>query len=65
MSFTFAQSALVFGAALVCANTGVAMATAKAKAIADKTIFIDLLPEQAPAGKGVPSTLLAAKYGEL
>src|SRR5262245_11402896 len=44
MSLALVQSALVFGASFVCAKTGVARATAKVKAIADKTIFIGLLP---------------------
>jgi hypothetical protein len=35
---------------LVCANTGAAKVTVRAKAMADNNIFISLLPGWAPAG---------------
>src|SRR5262245_35575415 len=43
ISLAFVQSALVLGASFVCASTGVARATAKAMATADRTIFMSLL----------------------
>src|SRR4029453_14192022 len=44
ISLAFIQSAFVFGASFICANTGVARATAKANATADRNTFMGFAP---------------------